>query len=408
MKDAGGRGRDRALTVWDRVLRWVPPAIRPSVKADLTAAILFGVFAGLTVPFVPVMGRRLGASPLEVSLLVAAPSIGLLGSLWWANAIHRTPSLHMIIRTQVAGRGLLLLLPLVHAPEPYVGLILLQYTVTSIGSLAYAQVIREAYPQEVRARIVAFVRAWMALVWAVTAFVGGRVLQEVPFQWVFAAAALFGIISPFMLKQMRVSDTGQAPSTLTDTWHLLRTDRPFLRFLAGFFVFGFGVWLMAPVIPILLVDVLHASNFQVGLLGATTSATAIVAYYYWGRLMDRRPATHAVVPVFVVGTMTPLIYLVATTPWMALAAGVTDGLTSAGIDLGWLQGVFQYAPIGQIRHYVAIYNTLVGVRGVIAPILSGLLLPVVGSKVILTVSALCTLTGAALMRRAQGARETAR
>jgi len=164
---------------------------------------------------------------------------------------------------------------------------------------------------------------------------------------------------------------------------------------------------MAPAIPILLVDVLHASNFQVGLLGATTSATAIVAYYYWGRVMDRRPATHAVVPVFVIGTMTPLIYLVATTPWMALAAGVTDGLTSAGIDMGWLHGVLQYAPIGQIRHYVAIYNTLVGVRGVIAPLLSGLLLPVVGFKVILAVSALCTLTGAALMRRAQGTRSPA-
>src|SRR3989304_9825160 len=99
MKDAGGHGRDRALTVWDRVLRWVPPAIRPSVKADLTAAILFGVFAGLTVPFVPVMGRRLGASPLEVSLLVAGPPIGLLTPLSGGKALHRTPCLHMIIPT---------------------------------------------------------------------------------------------------------------------------------------------------------------------------------------------------------------------------------------------------------------------------------------------------------------------
>lgn len=387
--------------MWDRAFRWVPPAIRPSVEADLAAAVLFGVCAGLTLPFIPVMGRRLGASPLEVSLLVAAPSIGLLGSLGWANAIHRAPSVQMIVRTHVVGRGLLLLLPLVRTPEPYVAVILLYHTVVSVGSLAYAQVLREAYPQEVRARIVGFVRAWMALVWTVTAFVGGRVMQQVPFQWVFAIAGLFGIASPLMLKRMRVSDTGQEPSTLADTWRLLRADRSFLRFLAGFFAFGFGVWLMAPAVPLLLVDVLHATNFQVGLLGAITSATAIVAYYYWGQVMDRRPPTHAVVPVFLVGTLTPLIYMIATTPWMALSAGVTDGLTSAGIDLGWLHGVFQYAPIGQVRHYVAIYNTLVGVRGVVAPILSGLLLPIVGTKAILAASAVCTLTGAALMRRAQ-------
>jgi hypothetical protein len=387
--------------VWDRILQWVPQAARPSVKADLTSAVLFGVFAGLTIPFIPVMGRRLGASPLEVSLLVAAPSIGLLGSIWWANAIHRASPLKMIIRPQVAGRGLLLLMPLVHGPRAYVMLILLMYAVTSIGSLAYAQVVREAYPQEVRARIVGFVRAWMALVWAVTSLIAGHIMERAPFQWVFAAAAVVGVIAPFMLRRMQVSGTGQERGTFRETWRLLDENRPFSRFLSGFFVFGFGVWLMSPAIPILLVDELHATNFQVGLLGGATSATAIAAYYYWGRAMDRRPATHAVIPVFLIGTLTPLIYVIATSPWMALGAGVTDGLTSAGIELGWLQGVLQYAPIGQVRHYVAIYNTLVGVRGVTAPLLSGLLIPVIGSKAVLVGSALCTLAGAALMRRAQ-------
>jgi hypothetical protein len=55
--------------------RWLGPrhgTLRANARIDFLAAVLFGIFGGLTIPFIPVMARRMGATPLEISLVVAA------------------------------------------------------------------------------------------------------------------------------------------------------------------------------------------------------------------------------------------------------------------------------------------------------------------------------------------------
>ncbi len=384
----------------DRRLPQIPTRVRANARVDLLAAIFFGVFSGLTAPFISVMGRRLGASPLEVSLLVASPAIVLVLSLWWANVIRLTHPVSVVVYSTLLGRALFLFMPLIQTPEAYVILVVGYQLITSVGTLGYAQVMRSVYPEDVRGRTMAGVRVGMALVWITASLVGGRVMQQVPFQWVFAIAALGGMTSSVVFSRMRPPAIAEEEDqiSLSRTWQVLREDRAFRRFLAGFFAFGFGAWLTSPAIPLLLVDVLHASNFQVGLLGAVTSGTWLVAYYYWGKMIDQRTAPGALTLVFLIGAMTPLIYLLAVTPWLVLLAGTTDGLTSAGVDLGWLTAVLQYAPPRQVRHYVGIYNTLVGIRGSIAPFLAGLLIPLIGIRPIFALAAGCILIGAATMR----------
>ena len=181
---------------------------------------------------------------------------------------------------------------------------------------------------------------------------------------------------------------------------LLRRDPAYRRFLAGFFVFGFGAWLAAPVVPILLVDRLRASAFQVGLLGAVTSAAWVAAYVLWGRVLDRRPAPVVLVRIFLVGALAPVVYLLARNPWVVLVAGAADGVASAGLDLGWLSAVLRHAPPDQVRTYVAIYNTLLGIRGVAAPLLAAALLPQVGTGPVLLAAVGLMGLGALVMRAA--------
>lgn len=90
-----------------------------------------------------------------------------------------------------------------------------------------------------------------------------------------------------------------------------------------------------------------------------------------------------------------------------LLSGVTEGFTSAGVDLGSLAALLQYAPQGRVPHYVAIFNTLVGVRGSSAPFLSGLLIPHIGVRPIFGIAAACALGGAWLMRCAKVTRPPA-
>src|SRR5207247_11433468 len=87
--------------------RWLrvpmPPRTRANAQVDFLAAILYGAFGGLTLPFIPVMGRRLGATPLQVSLLVAAPAIVFLLSFWIVNAVRPVHPVRLVRCTGMLG-----------------------------------------------------------------------------------------------------------------------------------------------------------------------------------------------------------------------------------------------------------------------------------------------------------------
>lgn len=384
-----------------RWFRLVPAAAQANARVDLLAGVLYGAFTGLTLPFIPVMGRRLGASPLAVALLVASSAIVLLLSLAWARLLRPVHPVRLVVWPQVIGRALFLLMPLVHTPGLYVAVVVLYHGVASIASLGYARVMQEVYPTEARGRIMAIVRVGAGIAWIVASVAGGQAMQLVPFQWVFAVAGVFGVAGALVFGRMRVGPSAAEPMgrSLAGLRETLRRDPSFRRFLAAFFVFGFGAWMMGPAVPLLLVDVLHATNFQVGLLGAVAAGTSVLAFYQWGRLIDRRTAPGALVRIMLAGAVTPLVYLSALNPWMALVGGASDGLAGSGIELGWLAAVLQLSPPGAVAHYVAIFNTLLGIRASTAPFLTGVLVPYIGVRPIFAIALVCTLAGAYLMRR---------
>jgi MFS family permease len=387
------------LRRWLRVP--IPPKTRASMQIDFLAAVLYGAFGGLTLPFIPVMGRRLGATPLQVSLLVAAPAIVLLMSFWIVNAVRPVHPVRLVIWPSLVGRAMFLFMPFIKKPVPYVLLVVLYHAVSSINTLGYAQVMRALYPDNVRGRIMALVKVGMATAWVLASLVGGQLTQVIPFQWVFAGAGVLGMASGMVFSQIRHPERMEVPEHIDPAvaWKLVRQDAAYRRFLLAFFIYGFGGWLISPAIPLLLVDELHATNFQVGLLGAVMSAMWMISFYSWGAMIDRRSATNTLKVVFSIGMLTPVIYLLAPSAWVAQLAGVTDGLTSAGIDLGWLAAALHYAPEGQVLHYVTLFNTSVGIRGATAPFIAGTLIPLIGVRWIFALGALLQFTGMLFMRR---------
>ncbi len=393
------------LRRWLRVP--IPPMTRANAQTDFLAALLYGAFGGLTIPFIPVMGRRLGATPLQVSLLVAAPAIVFLLSFWIVNAVRPVHPVRLVVWPALVGRAMFLLMPFIRSPAQYVFLVVLYHAVSSINTLGYAQVMRAVYPDDVRGRIMALMKVGMATVWVVGSLVGGQLMQLIPFQWVFAAAGVLGMGSSLVFSRMRTPETIEVAEHINPavTWRLLWADAAYRRFLLAFFVYGFGGWLMSPAVPILLVDELRATNFQVGLLGAVASTMWMLSFYSWGKMIDRRTATHTMKVVFSIGILTPLVYLLAPNAWVVQFAGVTDGLTSAGIDLGWLAAALHYAPTGQVLHYVTLFNTAVGIRATTGPFLAGVLIPRIGVHWIFAASAVVQLAGLLLMRRVPAPRQ---
>lgn len=367
-----------------RPLIHVRGRLRPLVKVDLTATILYGLFGGLTFPFFAVIARRLGAGPLALSLLVSAPAVGMLLSLLWAGLLRRWSAATVLAWSGVLSRGLFLLAPLVRTSTAYIGLILSFHAANAATSPAYTQIVGVIYPVEERGRIVGIVRTGMALAWIVASLVGGRLHQSLPFQWVFVLAGLFGIAGSLMYRRLGeafhlLQREVEAPR---GTILAVRSDLQFRRFLVTFFLYGTGYWLSAPAIPILLVDVLRATNFQVGLLASTSSLFWLLSYGFWGRIIDKRTALGTLRWAYTLGLFTPLVYLVAPTVWVLLVAAAIDGVVTAGIDLLWMFAIMEMAPRQEIGAYAAIYNTSVGIRGTTMPFLSGFLLQFVPVRAI--------------------------
>src|SRR3989442_8462887 len=93
------------------------PEIRRALRIDISATLLFTVFAGLTGPFIGLILRReLGATPLQLAVMSSARGACLLFSLLWARACHGRPPPPYLLWPGLAGRGRFLPVPLASSP----------------------------------------------------------------------------------------------------------------------------------------------------------------------------------------------------------------------------------------------------------------------------------------------------
>jgi MFS family permease len=184
---------------------------------------------------------------------------------------------------------------------------------------------------------------------------------------------------------------------------VVREDHAYRRILLGSFCFGGGVWLMMPATPILLADVVRATPAQVGVLAAVAAGAALVGNLLWGRLVDHRSSLRALRVVYLLGTLTPLIYcgasLMATAPWILVGASMAESLMHTGLDLVWMLAMIELGGKDRTTQYAAIGATLAGIRGVLGPLVSALLLETLGLQAVYLAAAALMACGAWIVSR---------
>ena len=372
-------------------LRQFSPPVRRALRIDISVMLLFTLFAGLTTPFTGlVLRRELGASPLQLSVLASASAACLLLSLALARVVDSRRPLPWVVWPGFLARGLFLLVPFIATPWPFVGVLVAGTLLATIAGPANTALVERVYPREERGRALGTVRVVGALVAIGLALAAGQLLGWLGFRWVFAAAGLVGMAAALRQRRLPVPAVppGSAPPRLRllEAWRVVRVDAAYRRVLLGSFLFGSGIWLMMPANPILLADVMRATPAQVGVLAAVAAGAALVGNVMWGRLVDHHSSLRALRLVYILGTLTPLIYcgasLVATTPWVLLGATVTESLMHTGLDLVWMLAMIELGGKERTTQYAAIGATMAGVRGVLGPLASALLLETLGLQAV--------------------------
>ena len=102
--------------------------------------------------------------------------------------------------------------------------------------------------------------------------------------------------------------------------------------------------------------------------------TGAVAYFYWGRYVDHHSPLKAVVMNIMLNALIPMIYLVAWNRWVLVPAFFLSGITQAGIDLSYFNSILSFANEETATRYQALHQFLLGIRGLFAPLIGGLMI----------------------------------
>jgi hypothetical protein len=198
-----------------------------------------------------------------------------------------------------------------------------------------------------------------------SAAVAGTFIDVIPAAWVFAAAALIGLPGAIAFFGVRYDGSAKVAARRSlatiarDVW----ADHKYRRLLLSFTVFGTGNLINVAVYPILLVDHFNASNSFVGAMSAVSSATMIVAYLVWGRMIDRGSSIRLTLVNTVVTLLVPIGYIAAADVWLLIPVAIVGGIVNAGGEITFFTNIVQIAPRDKIGEYATAQSLLMGRRG---------------------------------------------
>lgn len=397
---------DEAMFLENRV----PPQARDAYQKDATAGMLGAVMTGLTGPFIAVIARdTLHATAFEIALLSMSGVAGSLFSMVWARMASGGRAMRVARTAWIVGRSLFILMLFAVRPTLFVALVAAINVLASIGSPAYAAIMREVYPDGDRARIMAYARVCTWCVALLVTAVASWLLGVVSYRYVFPAAALFGIASAIRFGQIRTEpydadrDEGHI-EFFRGSISVLREDAGFRWFCGGIFLFGFANFVALPIYSIYQVDVLGVKTQWAGAYSIVAQMVMLVSLFFWGNCVDRMRPEKVIAGQALAWSLIPFTYCVASAPWMLLPAMVVSGLVSGGVELSYLNGVLRFAPAEKAAQYQGVFQFLVGVRGLIGPYVGATLLAnkLLSMTQIFAVSGLLILISAGVLMLGMG------
>jgi Na+/melibiose symporter-like transporter len=175
------------------------------------------------------------------------------------------------------------------------------------------------------------------------------------------------VLEPTIPPPLEVSKS--IKSRFAEFKNLIWSEKPFVSFMTKRFIFMAGVNMSAPLIPLYLVRVAHASDGWISVINMCQTAILIVAYFYWTR-HSRKYGSRSVLVWTTLGlSLYPALVATTVVPWqIAIFAGI-GGIFSAGIDLIFFDELMKTVPVQYSAIFVSIAQMIQFSAAIISPIL---------------------------------------
>jgi len=344
----------------------------------------------------PVLFHQAGVGPLGLAAFAAAPLLGGLLALQLSPLIRA--SAQRVTAVKAGCAALFCVLPWL---SPTAGL-LLWCAVTVVGAICSPlqhQIWGLLYARERRTQYIALARLIGTGVSLATTAGGSRLAEAWGGLTVVALAGLCGAVccAGYLAVPFQVPEESRRLSasihTIRDFWRH-RGLRPLLN---AHLLWGLGFSAAGPLYTLRQVDAYHLSLSQVGLLSALGTVTGALSGPLWGRLADHRHGALVMAGGALSITVCPWCYVWHVPPvWLGLGAvGMASGM--GALDLGLSAVLSDTVRLPERPQYSAAWSAVTGARGLLAPVLSGLVVQVglMSAQQLLAVCGLIMLAGSA-------------
>ena len=353
--------------------------------------MLFGIFGGALLPFIAIVGRKIGASEFQIALLMAAPYIANTFALLWTEDILGRGRVWYVVWPNAIGRAVLFVMFFVTTPFNYTLIIFIYMLITAIPFPSYASIMKTNYPDKERGRLMSYIRIGTACFWIAASTIAGWILEKGTenYHYLFPAAALFGVLSALEFGNIKVRHEGKKREGFAAFSHITAPfkNKPFVEFLLTYSIFEFGILLALPLFPLIQVDKAHIPNFVAGIYGTIFSGLWLAGFFFWGRFIDKHPLQNLLTVLFLITTGMPLIYLLTYNLWFLGVAQGIAGFVFAAIELIGYVVITRMASPEETPRYMAVHTVLGGVRGATAPFLGPVIMNKFGADAAFGISA---------------------
>lgn len=372
--------------------------VKYNLRIDGLASLIYGLFAGVIYPYTSIIAVRLGASNFLVGFVSSAPFVGQLFAIYWGHRSALSPrKTPIIVWAGLISRLLIIPLALFTSPLVFVLLVVLHNMIATFATPAYNGLLKKIYPDQYRGRLMGLVKLLICLTHVSATYIAGWWIDVWGFKSIFLIAGLLGLISSmvyFWIKEEKVEvPTGKTvPFSLEKVYQICKRDKAMVWCTAAFFIFGFGNLFSYAAYPIYQVKVAALTTSQIRLLSVFNLPVWFLTYPLWGWINDR---TRSMVNIYIgmaLYGLAPLIYLWHPSFTMMVVASCIQGAAGASQDVGYINQLIKMGG-EDADHYMGIYGTFLGLRGIIAPILGSVLIGKIGYSGVFIISAVLIYLG---------------
>lgn len=275
----------------------------------------------------------------------------------------------------------------------FLAIFLLYYLATPIIFPTINLFLKNKYRHENFGKLYSYAGTVNKVVTLIATFLFGLMLynNNYVFIYVYPVLAVLGFISIFLLSGIEYKEINFEPvkrgfldsikKSVKSMLDIIRNNKPYRDFEIGFMFYGFSYMITYTVITIYFVKALDLNYFSISFYKNSYNILVILLLPYCGKLLGNTdPRKYAVITFTALFFYLLFVSLTEFFPsmsdiygiqayYMLIIATVFYGIFAATMILLWSIGSAYFCKNEQAGHYQSVHLSLVGLRGLFAPLL---------------------------------------